>query len=285
MDSVAVPSPTLTTTFAAVAGGNLSGDGTALVHHTFGLFWCGTGYLELGSCSGGDDVVFGYIPNPTDSNINQLQSFASAHPDWVATIESRAFNSFKAAFGKYAIVVNYGTKQDFTAYIVGTWPTRAFALDIPGGTTGRVFYLSFMDEAQTAAGYPNGYGQGPDCGHTWCRLSPNYPPTTQDDITALQKLIPAIGTAIGNAAAHEAGHYLQGVQAFQGKVFPLMDCGLANTKALNGAIACQPDALYPAGDNFVYNFFSGASFSARALLRKSLKCHAGVVSICTALNL
>ena len=114
-----------------------------------------------------------------------------------------------------------------------------------------------MDEAQTAVGYPNGFGQGPDCGHTWCRLTPNYPPITLDDITAFQKLIPAIGIAIGNAAAHEAGHYLQGVQAFQGKVFPNMDCGLANTQALVAAIPCETDPRYPNGDNFVYNFFSG----------------------------
>ena len=55
----------------------------------------------------------------------------------------------------------------------------------------------------------------------------------------------AIGKAIGNAASHETGHYLETARSFSGSVFPYMDCGLGNTQALNGAIACEVD-------NFVY---------------------------------
>jgi hypothetical protein len=79
----------IATTFAAVPGGNLTGKNpAAVVHHSFELFWCGVGYGEQGSCAGGSDIVFGYIANPSDSNIGSLTSFASAHPDWVGKIES-----------------------------------------------------------------------------------------------------------------------------------------------------------------------------------------------------
>jgi hypothetical protein len=263
VQSVSVAPPTLASTFAAVINGNLSGDGTALVHHSFALFWCGTGYLELGSCAsvGGDDVAFSYVADLTDSNINlvQTQNFAGTHPDWVAKIETEAQKAYQKAFANYAIIVRPASfhfdspthmvqEQDFTAYVVGTWPTPAAAFEFPGASTGRIFYLEMMNGTQLALGYDPTI-QGPDCGHSWCNFTPPYPPQASDAL----KLMKAIGKAIGNAAAHETGHYLETARSFSGSVFPYMDCGLGNTRALHGAIACEVD-------NFVYNFFSASGF-------------------------
>lgn len=50
--SLFVPTPTLATTFSAFLNGNLSGNGTALVHHSFGIFWCGIGYALQGYVPG-----------------------------------------------------------------------------------------------------------------------------------------------------------------------------------------------------------------------------------------
>ena len=178
VDSVVPPPVTLATTFAGVSGGNLTGNGTALVHHSFGLFWCGTGFAEQGSCSniGGDDVVFGYVANPSNSNINTLQSFTNTQ---VGTIEAKALGSFRAAFAKYPIMVSPATDhpnflgnmvadQEFAAYVVGTWPVPAFGLEFSGAGRSRLYYLAFMGDAQVALGYPE--GQGPDCGQGWCDL-------------------------------------------------------------------------------------------------------------------
>ncbi|MGC1830933.1 MAG: IPT/TIG domain-containing protein [Candidatus Acidiferrales bacterium] len=255
VDSVVPPPVTLATTFAAVSGGNLTGNGTALVHHSFGLFWCGTGFAEQGSCSniGGDDVVFGYVANPSNSNINTLQSFTNTQ---VGTIEAKALGSFRAAFAKYPIMVSPATDhpnflgnmvadQEFTAYVVGTWPVPAFGLEFPGAGRSRLYYLAFMGDAQVALGYPE--GQGPDCGQSWCDLNPTYPPQPQ--------FVTAIGTAIGNAAAHETGHYLEGVTLPSGgSAFPYMDCGLGDTQASPAPTNCENS------NNFVYNFFSGTGY-------------------------
>jgi len=110
--------------FAAVAGGNYTGNGTSTVTHSFGIFWCGTGYLEQGnppafpSCI--DPIAFAltlskteagtyFAAQPTDENINQLQNFSKTYPSWVATIEGAALRAYKKAFANYPISVVFAT--------------------------------------------------------------------------------------------------------------------------------------------------------------------------------
>lgn len=253
---------TVLPSYAAVPNGNLTGNGTALVHHSFALWWCGAPPLGQSSCPGGNDVSFSYATTPI-SDIGSLQSFASAHPDWVTTIKSQALGAYTKAFSQYAVTV-YGRvsfhsgflesnilDQEFAAKIVGDWPVPAAALEFPTTTFGRIYYVAMMGEAQTASGH----GQGGDCTHDWCGFYPPYPPTTPGDIAGFPAIIKAIGKGIGNAAAHETGHFLQGVPIPLGNrsVFPYMDCGLANRTA--SPINCE------GGDNFVYSFYSASGIN------------------------
>ena len=239
-------------TFGAVFGGNLTGNGVSMMQHTFRLFWCGTGYLEQGTCSGGSDVTFGYIASPTNDNIIHLQPLAT---NQIAMIASQALHSFSAAFSQDAItigqasspsvppyLVNYAADAEFTAYVVGTWPTPAFGLDFPGAPSGRVYYLSSMDFAQIALGHPD-----PQSSAGWINFVP------QQNSPDFSSYLTAIGTSIGNAAAHETAHYLAGVTILQGNGLAETDCGPGDDQVAR-ATHCADD------DNFVYNFFSASGF-------------------------
>jgi hypothetical protein len=254
-ESVVPPAVTILPSFLAFPGGNFTGNGTSDVIHTFGLFWCGTAYAEQGHCSGQTDVTFGYVANPNDSNIStiQNQNFDPAHRDWIGMIEAKALSSFKAAFAKKGIMVQLANGgEEFTVHVVGNWPAPAIGFEFPysvffGNGQGRLYYLAIMDDAQMALGQPG----PPPTDSGWVPLAPTYPPNTQQDLQDFQKLIAAIGTAIGNAAAHETGHYLESLNSLHGKMFQYLDCGLGNTQ-VNPAFECEK------GDNFVCNFFSAS---------------------------
>jgi hypothetical protein len=264
--SVLPPQIVPATTFAAVPGGNFAVKGTSLVPHTFALWWCGTGYLENGSCSGGDPVLFSYVANTTDPDPNFLQDLQNQQLSQaqVVVLNSAALAAYRKAFAPYAITIqtpsysynilgDISFVQDYTVDAVGTWPTPSIGLEFPGTVFGRVYYLELMNNAQVALGYDPSQ-QGPSCGHNWCNFMPAYPLQGSD----AQKLTQAIGTAIGNAAAHETGHYLAGVQITSGISFPNMDCGLGDTQANPAAIACESDPAFLNEDNFVYNFWSAS---------------------------
>lgn len=71
------------------------------------------------------------------------------------------------------------------------------------------------------------------------------------------KVINAIGRALGNAAAHESGHYLKSLRV-GGQPLPVMDCGLGNRGPNPPQVQCDGDA----GEvNFVYEFYNGGSGS------------------------
>src|SRR5256885_663657 len=101
VESVRVPAPTLAFTFSAFSGGNLTNNGTAFVHHSFGLFWCGTGYLGqgyFGPCTqgNGNDIQWGYYPEFNENRCNTaacgpgaVQDFSRDHPEWVRSEERR----------------------------------------------------------------------------------------------------------------------------------------------------------------------------------------------------
>jgi hypothetical protein len=116
VDSVAPPPIGMAASWLAVLGGNLTTNGTAAVHHTIGLAWCGTGYGETDSCSGindlaGADVVFGY--EQAHGTLG-FQIFADDHPAWIGTIEAEASKALKKAFATFPITVRQISSEEGT---------------------------------------------------------------------------------------------------------------------------------------------------------------------------
>ena len=295
-DAVAVPTFTPMTSLGAVGSGNFTGNGTPLVHHSFGIFWCGIGTLLQGYVAvnpnpcpqGQNGVKWGYYPVEDDTRLSPagapnpnycptpscgfgaLQDFSPDHPDWVAVAQNAAFSAFQAAFAKLDIQVVLATQtpncplyircaatttpdQDFTVYILGDYPFKG-AGQLFSDRSSVVHYFALMEGAQQAFGTPELPSSG---GGVWIKYLPSYPPA--DEVKFLN-MLGAVGTAIGNAAAHEIGHHLESLVNIESnnkvglRGFPFMDCGLANPGG-NGStrpvpIHCEAD------DNFVYNFYN-----------------------------
>ena len=228
--------------FAAVRGGNLTGNGFSLSHHTFGLFFCSTGPGGDGPCPNNIEITnmaFSYLANIDNNNYASACDFSAsspcdsntAHPEWVSTIKLQALKSYTAAFASLPAIVSKGlmptsqnnskspTPFDHTVYVDGSWQfTNSQSLQCPAtGLTKSTsfswaFYLSTMCGAQVELGP---YGNSND-------FTPPF-----SDANNFQKLVTAIGKAIGNVAAHETGHQLS-FQVNSNK-YPLtnMDCGTA----------------------------------------------------------
>ncbi len=270
---VVQPRPAIAATFTATQGGNYTGKGTATVPHTFGLFWCGTGYGLQGYVAvapnpcpqgNGDDIVWGYYPEASPTCLSNcghdfIQEFSADHPDWVRIVEPQALRSFQAAFAKEAITVSLATShytclgsacllnavpdQDFTAYVVGDYPFPEAGQKFSSNAS-KVYYFALMQGAQEALGRPD-----PDSSQ-WLIFSPSYPPPNPS------AFFNALGTAIGNTAAHETGHYLETIQNIASNNnagMPFIDCGEGNQGDKNRplAVPCGSD-----NDNFVYGFYN-----------------------------
>ena len=274
MQSMASPIPAFALTYAAVYGGNLTGNGKALIHHSFGIFWCGSGFAQQGytnlspnPCSqSGDGSEWGYYPKAL--GISALSDY-SAHSDWVGIVESNAIHAFQSAFSNFPLVVGLAGQspfcpilsfctatttpdQDYTVYVVGDYPFGS-AGQFFSDSASKVFYFSVMEGSQEALGRPPSC---PDCGG-WSDYSPSYPPA---DTQGFVNLLKAMGTGIGNAAAHEIGHHLEritNISSNDDTGFPFMDCGLGDINDPNrgfGPIDCEN------GDDFVYGFYSESGF-------------------------
>jgi hypothetical protein len=208
-------------TYAATRGGNLTGNGFSLVHHTFGLFFCNTGTGGDGPCPKDVSVTnmaFSYLPNIDNNNYKMACDFSkssqcdsnTAHPEWVETIKLQALKSFTAAFASLPAIVSKGntptmlnnsttlTPFEHTVYVDGSWRfTDEENLRCPatGYTSSKnvsfVYYLSVMCAAQVSLGQ---YGTSED-----------FTPPFSDTVN-FQRLVTAIGKGIGNIAAHETGH-------------------------------------------------------------------------------
>ncbi|MCI0349861.1 MAG: PQQ-like beta-propeller repeat protein, partial [Acidobacteriales bacterium] len=233
--------------------------------HTFAIFWCGAGFCDGNGVATGDDVVFSYYPSSQASDSADFYNFSTDHRDWVNMIQNEAIDSFRQAFAKYPIEFRHGTThtefsteqgelfkkvpdQEFTAFVVGDWPPPGAGVGSLNTGIARVFYFAFMLDAQTALGHPE-----LPTGGGWISFSPSYPPANAQGMSDFQTLMKAIGRGIGNAAAHEAGHFLQG--RFVGGVrFPYMDCGEGRNVGLPPVVPCEGN------NNFVYNFWSASGF-------------------------
>lgn len=273
----------------AVLGGNFTGNGASMNVPTLALWWCGNsnyGYSANSPCANGSvspgfvqgsDVVFSYCPGyPSCVDPNYEVNFAATQGNWVVAIESAALAAFKKAFSNYPIVVQAAnatyscstdsvevgcnltgiTGQTGTIYIVGDIPNKCGPLATSCGynmSSGSVNYNSILSGAQQALGtpvLPTGSPTWTD-GDGWTSLIiPSYPP---NNVPIFNSFLQALGTGIGNAAVHEAGHLLELISV-KGFTFPGMDCGLGLTPNTDPdrplPIACEFN------NNFVYSFYN-----------------------------
>jgi hypothetical protein len=256
--------PLLAQSFAQVPGGNLTGNGFALNHHTLGLVFCNTGVGGDGSCPSQNNITnmsFSYLPAVNNGNYNTACDFSQslpcdsnvAHPEWVDTVKIEALNTYAAAFASipvivrkgYTPVMEYGGSPNppfaHTVYVDGSWQGAPSGAGCPNAgqtftnTWSKVYFLTLMCGAQISLG---AYGSNP-------RFQP-----PMSDAVAFKKLVAAIGRGIGNIAAHETGHQL----SFQGNFYkyPLtnMDCD-------------RPEHFAPACENnvdSVYEYFEPADW-------------------------
>jgi hypothetical protein len=269
LSSSVVPYPNISPALGAVAGGNITGNGATIGHQSFGLAWCGTnvpGGLSECTTNGPtppqppQDMAFLYqnLCNPKA----KIGNFGSAYPQWVTAVENGALQSFQDAFKKYPISVVLASKhrqttraacqsdpkclstnvadQNHVVRVAGNPnpPSVGYTYSntltpLPGVvvTQSDVYYYQVMKNAETAWWNYNSSAAN------WC---PNYPPQNTSDVQKLQTITNTIGVAIGNAAAHEIGHQLDG--------FPYMDCG--PTGAQGSIQGCEKN------NNFVYNFYT-----------------------------
>ncbi len=251
------PIPVSTISEWAEPGASSSQNSKAVVHHTLGIFWCGTefaaqGYVANSPCTqgNGNDIQWAYYPKA--SGISALQNFSS-NQQWVGVIIAAAFKAFRNAYAKYGVQVSLATQtnnnpdQEYTAYVLGNYPYPAAGQRFLGTSSSGVYYFAFMEDAQDALGGP----ENPSTGAGWVSYSPSYPP---QDTAGFVNLLVALGTGLGNGAAHEMGHWLElvtNIPSNGSQGLPFMDCGLGNAGDSNRPtpIACENN------DNFVYAFF------------------------------
>jgi hypothetical protein len=254
-------------TFVAAAGGNLTGNGFSLRHHTFGLIFCNTGVGGDGQCPVANapvhpevtPMVFNYLPGvQTDStNFKQACDFTvsspcnnnTVHPEWTTAIKNAALDSYRTAFANLpALVANnvtadllYGGSNNppfgHIVYVDGDWLTSD-GISAVGLTKNSsfswVFYPSIVNGAEFVLGP---YKKMPD-------FTPPF-----SDIANMLKLMTAIGTGIGNTAAHETAHQLNFTIALPG-----LECGPGSPIGKE----CQDDvnSVYESASQGQWNYVS-----------------------------
>jgi len=251
VDSMFVPAPTLAPTFAAIVGGNFTGNGTGQLHHYIDLFWCGTGYAEMGSCSGvgGQDILWKYVPNVSINNFGNSTDFSSTHPEWVNLIEGSAFTALRRAFSQFPVTVDLATEHETP------WWQCIRHLQLPGCNQVLKIFISGVYPGDSSTGETTGltplsfvyYWKSLENSQNYLNSTPLYPPQTNNDQRAFQQLLRAVGTGLGNSAAHEIAHQV-------------------DYKLKTGIADCNKSpTIYPCagGDNDVFEYYAaGKSFYA-----------------------
>jgi hypothetical protein len=321
LNSVVPPVLTLATSYAAARGpislipdfflengldptpgGNLTGNGFSLVHHTFGLVFCGPGFQIDNAWHGGDgscseqssvtDMQFSYIPGINDNHLTCTSvaplgctvDFSHDHPQWADTVKLQALNWYKAAFDHLPAIVaakeqptmlSGGSSNpkhfDHTIYVDGYWvPKDQRDKDAifppygytPGFDNTTWSHVYYLPIMGAAQTELGSQGQGTD---PYQYLRPAYPPTTAKDLADFQKLVTGIGRAIGNVSAHETGHQLQ---------LPNMECD--GTGPYSSPCADQDKYVYEryATDTWFFTDVPGVqlhwSINARCAIEKYL---------------
>ncbi|PYT87373.1 MAG: hypothetical protein DMG36_25440 [Acidobacteria bacterium] len=286
-DAVVSPVITPMVSSAAVSGGNFTGNGTSLVHHSIGVWWCSP--TLSGSCAATtifspllanptpvQDLAFGYAPTATFPN-QSLVDFSGAHPDWQQLIINNARTAIEAAFDGLPVMVQPATGthtycpnelqpgiiawigcnvwpkprvtipdplQEHVVYMIGNY---SGALRDAGVTTGDgrsyVFYQDHLQQAQWATGVSStqtACATDYDISTSWCALSPTYSTSlSNQQVSQFFAIMGAIGTGLGNTAAHELGHQYK---------LPQMDCDDPNHQPCPGGGA----------HDFLHEFYSAS---------------------------
>jgi hypothetical protein len=227
----------MATSLWAQAGANPSGNSTAARPWYFKLEWQNDCTKEAAPCG-----FTLYPENPMDNTRWAIDATSQA-----ATIKAAALAAFKKAFDSYPVNVSEGK-----AY-AGTGDHRANVIDgykydpqsgmeycgvtspLSGITFSNIYYRRHMEMAQFAL--------------------PIVLVTAQDVQNALHRvdLMKAIGTGIGNTAAHEVGHqyFLNG--------YGMED---SSTSTYNGAAGCDPRTA--GGWNYGFGAVSWEALTADA---------------------
>jgi hypothetical protein len=274
----------MATTYAAVPGGNLTGNGFSLVHHTFGLVFCGTegdGACPANQYNKFDNtpVTFSYLPAASlnDKTYNAAPpkgpaDFSSSYPSWVTTLRRQANNAYRAAFANLPAIVDQGWKNnpitasqfEHTVYVSGKWNLGGdFGIqnEVTGDTNGykcisnhtcpvsNVYYLAMMGYAQIAADYLNNLKD-------WVSPAYQFPAPTDPSALAqfnrqFNQVITATGIGIGNIAAHETGHQL---------AVPYIDCSSPRNPT-----SCPVDYMYQNGNGGASNYWFYGSIPGATL--------------------
>jgi hypothetical protein len=277
VDAVDDQGPNVGQSYGSVRKGNLTANQAYTRVTRFGLAWCGTSAPGgLASCNDAQipaqDMKFLYH-NVCNSSIPDVD-FTSTHPEWVKLIEDQALSTLKAAFNRHSIMVQAASKDEKSTWADCQSDPKCLNTNVAdqghlvrvGGdinapgygktagnqitpmagftvTLSNVYYYPIMTSAITGLWNK----ASPTNSAAWC---PAYPPRPgTDDAQKFWSIMTTIGTAIGNAAAHELGHQLS--------KFPYMDCGPANLVATTGGMA-PPYLTCQNSDNFVYNFWTEA---------------------------
>ena len=209
--------------YAAVAGGNFTGNGTATQLATIGLFWCGSGYGEAGACTqvNAPDVQWKYLQLVNSNNFGKGVDFSvaepnsPAHTDWVNTIQAAALDALTQAFAQFPVTVRRVSPRKGAAW------ECLLSLHLPGCTV----FDKDTDRVYVSGVYPGDGATGETIGITplsfvyywislqnsesFLSLNPPFPPKTSADNSAFAQLLQGIGRGIGNAAAHELGHHVE----------------------------------------------------------------------------
>jgi hypothetical protein len=237
-DSV-VPSPlTIMPSFAAVFAGNLTSNGSPVVHNTIGVYWCGQRFS--GTCAGLSDangiplidLGFYYGPALLVPSLNGLWQPPpsvfdfTAHLDWDGVILAQAFSALKKAYAPFpALVVELATPPIQPGFFQGLFsespPAGALQEEHIVRISGNLFLnmagLTF-DGISPSSVYYGTLLNGVQIDLNLVNQLPTTDPSqgmTPTQSSAFQSMLVGLGMGIGNSAAHEIGHQFS---------LPYMDC-------------------------------------------------------------
>jgi hypothetical protein len=156
--------------------------------------------------------------------------FTARYPNWADMVQTNALGALKAAFSKLPVLVEPASKYlDHVVYVTGLFDQSQNPKSGQTQEGTNVSYLNYgniLVEALTALGIDSAQTAVP------------YPPQTQSQQAQLVALMAALGTGIGNVAAHELGHQW---------VLPQMDCDGT------GFPACPSGA---GSDSYFYEYYA-----------------------------
>jgi hypothetical protein len=260
--------PAIAPNYGAVQGGNLTGNGTAAVHHTIGIFICGNPPLLSGTCAGRTDadgyplldLGFYYAPFPVNYNgsgvpLSPSYDFTADHQDWDNVVIDQIFRAAIAAFKPFpVIVVGWGTQTttqpSLFGRLIGQTSTTTFDQDHIALISGNIFTrngLTFQGLSPSSIYY----GTMMNGAQAWLQLTQQLPSDASQNMTpqqaaAFRQMLIGIGKGIGNVVAHEIGHQYS---------LPFMDCDDPGDSTLSPPRPAGPPCPADPPHNILYEYY------------------------------